>query len=72
VTNLGKFFVKLRTVGRFAESLEYFFLKACGPCVNLCEVRICGRCIDCGLIIIKLHERGLVPGRCHKIVREVA
>jgi hypothetical protein len=55
----AEFSVKIQTFGRFAESLG-IFLKLCGPCVNFCEVQIRGGCMDCGLIIIKLHERRLV------------
>jgi hypothetical protein len=61
--NLGEFFVKFSNCDRFAESLS-IFLKFCGPCVNFCEVQIRGRYMDYRLIIIKIHERRLVRGRC--------
>jgi hypothetical protein len=38
-----------------------FSIKVCGSCISSCKVQVCWRCMDRGLIvIIKLHERGLI------------
>jgi hypothetical protein len=35
-------------------------------CVNFCKAQVCERCMDHGLIIIKLPERWLDQGRCRQ------
>jgi hypothetical protein len=60
-------FDKLGDCGKIYINFRVSFLKICGPCVNFCKAQISGRCMDHELIIIKLAERCLDPGRCRQI-----
>jgi hypothetical protein len=74
MSNLGYFSAKFRTVSRFAESLQpvrsayqdLFFI-VCGPRVKLCKAQVCWRCMDHGMIIIKLAKSCLIAGGIVKL-----
>ena len=64
-TKLRDFSTKNWVVCRFTESLGSFFVKVCGPCVNLCKVHVLWEMH--GSRIVKLPERWLDRGRCRRI-----
>ena len=72
VMNLGVFFAKFRAVGTFLRSLEHFFVKVCEAWVNCCRAWVCKKCMNRGLVVIKLHERWLDRESYRKIAGEVA
>ena len=61
-----------RAVGTFLGSLGFFFIKVCGAWVNYCRAWVCKKCMNRGLVVIKLHERWLDRESYRKIAGEVA
>ena len=68
--NLG-LFCKVLGCGYIFRKFWVFFVKLCGSWVNSCRARVCKKCMDRELIVIKLPERWLDRESC-KIDGEVA
>ena len=63
--NLGGLFCKVSSCGYIFKKFRAFFVKVCGAWV-------CKKCMNRGLVVIKLSERWLDREGCRKIAGEVA
>ena len=68
----GLFFCKVLGVSTFLGSLGLFFVKVYGAWVNCCRAWVCKKCMDRGLVVIKLPERELDRESSRKIAGKVA
>ena len=72
VMNLGGLFCNVSGCGYIFRKFRAFFVKVCGAWVNCCRAWVCKKCMDRGLVIIKLPERWLDRESYRKITGEVA
>ena len=68
----GGLFCKVSCCGYIFRKFRVFFVKVCGAWVNCCRAWFCKKCMDRGLVVIKLPERWLDREGCRKIAGEVA
>ena len=70
--NLGFFFCNVSGCGYIFRKFRAFFVKVCGAWVNCCRAWVCKKCMDRGLVVIKLPKRWLDRESCRKITGDVA
>ena len=68
----GGLFCNVSGCGYIFRKFRAFFVKVCGAWVNCCRAWVCKKCMDRGLVVIKLPERWLDREGCRKIAGEVA
>jgi len=68
----GGLFCKVSGCGYIFRKFRTFLVNVCGAWVNCCRVWVCKKCMDRGLVVIKLFERWLDQENCRKIAGEVA